>query len=84
MDPSRRRDELDQELYAILFEEFDNRIEPFDLRAAVRYADICATHKKKGWGIETKDAQIAAICLVRSATLATRALSRIKLFAARG
>ena len=72
LEPGKRREELDREVHAVLFEEFDSRIAPFDVRAAARYADICATHKKNGWGISTGDAQIAAICLIWSATLATR------------
>ena len=45
---------------------------PFDESAAARYADVLAARDLAGAPISTADAQIAAICLARDATCATR------------
>ncbi|QTX04289.1 type II toxin-antitoxin system VapC family toxin [Agromyces archimandritae] len=44
----------------------------FDDRAAERYADILTIRERAGLPISSADAQIAAICRVHGATLATR------------
>ena len=51
---------------------FAERVLPFDTSAAVRYGAIVAGGERAGAPITGFDAQIAAICLVRGATLATR------------
>lgn len=43
----------------------------FDARAAAMYAAVATQRERMGRLIETGDAQIAAICLVHKATLAT-------------
>ena len=55
-----------------LREDFPERILTFDSAAAVLYADICAHRRSLGRPISQFDAQIAAICKARGATLATR------------
>lgn len=45
---------------------------PFDDLAADRYAEILAVRRAAGRAIATADAQIAAICRARNASLATR------------
>lgn len=57
---------------ARVFADFDDVILPFDARAARRYAEIVVGREKAGCPITTADAQIAAICASRQATLATR------------
>jgi toxin FitB len=67
-----RRTQLARAVETILTEEFQDRIEVFDLRAAREYADIVSTREHGGAPIRALDAQIAAISRVRSATVATR------------
>ena len=55
-----------------LREDFPERILSFDSTAAVLYAVICAHRRALGHPISQFDAQIAAICRARGATLATR------------
>ncbi len=50
----------------------DGSIVPFDDAAADRYAHVVTIRERAGRPISTADAQIAAICLVHDATLATR------------
>ena len=68
----RRRDSLAETIDALIREEFLDRIEPFDVRAAEQYATIVVGREKKGRPISMADAQIAAICRARSTALATR------------
>ena len=53
-------------------DEFAGRILGFGQAMAERYGQITAHRRLAGRPIETKDAMIAAICLVNDATLATR------------
>lgn len=56
-----------------MFEEyFAGRIFAFDQLAAIEYADIVLQRDRMGSPISMPDAQIAAICRVLSAGLATR------------
>ncbi len=66
-----RRDRL-LETAASVFTDFEDMIIPFDARAARRYGDIVAGREEIGHPIATADAQIAAICVSREASLATR------------
>lgn len=52
--------------------EYRGRRLAFGDEAAYIYGHISARRKNAGHAIETKDAQIAAICLFHGATLATR------------
>ena len=57
---------------ANVFADFDEVIVAFDARGARRYGPIVADRERAGRPIATADAQIAAICAAREATLATR------------
>ncbi|WP_238384842.1 PIN domain-containing protein [Segeticoccus rhizosphaerae] len=59
-------------LAAEVFTDFSSLIVPFDARAAHRYAEVVAGRERDGAPIAAADAQIAAICVSREATLATR------------
>ena len=68
----RRRDALAETIDALISEDFRGRVEPFDSLAAEQYATVVVGREKRGRPISTADAQIAAICRVHGATLATR------------
>jgi predicted nucleic acid-binding protein len=51
---------------------FPEQILAFEAQAAAAYGTIAAAHEKTGWPMAALDAEIAAICHVRSAMLATR------------
>jgi predicted nucleic acid-binding protein len=72
MPDSRRRSTLAAGIDAMLYEDLQGRIEVFDAAAAGRYADIVTSRELQGQPIGAADAQIAAICANRHATLATR------------
>lgn len=55
-----------------VFSAFADRVLAFDERAAEQYAQIVAGREAAGRPISGFDAQIAAICRVHGATLATR------------
>jgi toxin FitB len=55
-----------------VFSAFAERVLAFDARAAVPYAQIVSTRERSGKPISGFDAQIAAICHVHGASLATR------------
>lgn len=67
----RRRDQL-AATASDVFADFQDVILPFDVRAAHRYPEIVANRESRGHPIATADAQIAAVCAARKATLATR------------
>ena len=68
----KRKTHLTKLIEDTLREDFPERILSFDSAAAVLYADICARRHLLGRPISQFDAQIAAICKARGATLATR------------
>jgi predicted nucleic acid-binding protein len=68
----RRKRELRIKVEGLLTEDFENQILPFDVMAAVHYADIVASRERVGRPINMADAQIAAICRNWSTGLATR------------
>lgn len=68
----RRRAALAGIINALINEDFRGRVQPFDGQAADRYATVVVGREKLGRPISMADAQIAAICRVYSATLATR------------
>lgn len=72
MPEGRRKALLAQDVDGLLYEDLGSRIEVFDVAAASRYADIVAQREQQGRPIGIADAQIAAICASRNATLATR------------
>ena len=68
----RRKTELSEAVSALVDTDFRGRVEAFDVLAAEQYADVVTTRERTGKPISTSDAQIAAICRVLNATLATR------------
>jgi predicted nucleic acid-binding protein len=66
-----RRERLRQAANDV-FARFPDKVLPFDLPAAARYAGIVAHRDSVGVPISAPDAQIAAICRVHEATLITR------------
>ena len=63
---------------AMLDQDFAGRILPFDLEAAVIYAELSAACEAKGQPVAMADGQIAAICLAQGAKLATRNLKHFE------
>jgi predicted nucleic acid-binding protein len=68
----KRRSVLERALEALFGGEFSGRVLPFDERAAQAYAKVVRVRQTQGRPISQFDAMIAAICLSRRATLATR------------
>lgn len=70
--PAGRRRDLLAATAAEVFGDFQDVILPFETRAARRYGMIVADSEASGHPIAMADAQIAAVCAAREATLATR------------
>jgi predicted nucleic acid-binding protein len=68
----KRKTALAAALSAMLSDDFAGRILAFDEPAAARYAQLVASGDRAGHPVSMADAQIAAICQVHAATLATR------------
>ncbi|MDF5722346.1 MAG: type II toxin-antitoxin system VapC family toxin [Rhizonema sp. PD37] len=68
----KRKYGLYQATTLMFVEDFRGRVLPFDESAAVAFADIAAQRRVNGTPISQADAQIAAICYSRNATIATR------------
>ena len=67
-----RKQAFAQAAQRMLEEDFANRVLGFDLQAASVFADLAATSERAGRPIGLADGQIASICLVHKASLATR------------
>ena len=67
-----RKTNLAERIGAMLSEDFDHRVLPFDETSAAHYADIVVRRERAGRPISTADAQIAATCRSYGAILATR------------
>ena len=70
--PDGRRREAKLVAASQIWTAFERVILPFDRVAAERYGEVLARRRAIGRPTSTLDAQIAAICLVHGATLATR------------
>lgn len=70
--PAGRRRTLLADAADDIFERFADRVLPFDVAAADQYGDLVVEREQAGAPISGFDAQIAAICRSRRATLATR------------
>jgi predicted nucleic acid-binding protein len=70
--PNGKRKDAFTGLAGTLFDEFQERILPFDAGAASYYANLVANTRKAGRTLSVEDAQIAAIAQVNHLTLATR------------
>lgn len=70
--PGRRRQALEVAAQAMFMEDFAGRVLPFDMSAAVAYADIFAARRSAGRPIATMDLMIAAVARVHGASVVTR------------
>jgi predicted nucleic acid-binding protein len=70
--PDGHRKELLQAAAAEVFSAFSEQVLSFDAPAALHYARIVSERESAGAPIDGFDAQIAAICQVHDAALATR------------
>ena len=68
----QRRDALALAVEAILREDFEGRILPFDSDAAREYAEIASGRRAAGRTVAPADCQIAAIARSRGMSVATR------------
>lgn len=74
MPAGRRRETLVSEIETMLQAAFENRILPFDSKAARAYAVIAAKRRFAGRAVAPADCQIAAIARARGMAVATRNL----------
>jgi toxin FitB len=72
MAAGRRRSRLEQEFEAVLREDLEGRIVPFDTSAAEEAAILMASRRRAGRSVELRDTMIAGIAIARRATLASR------------
>lgn len=72
--PQGRRKRQLRELVGDVFSAFDDKVLAFDHEAARAYASLVDRRSRLGRPVDGFDAQIAAICAVHGATLATRNL----------
>lgn len=70
--PSGRRKDALREAAVDVFSRFADDVLPFDVAAATVYPEIVDHRDRQGTPISGYDAQIAAICQVNNAFLATR------------
>lgn len=70
--PAGQRQSALLERIGALVRQFEGRILPFDVEATELFAAIAAHRARIGNPIDFADAQIAAICRLHGATLATR------------
>ena len=70
--PAGRRATQLQRLADDALASFPAQVVPFDVSGAELYGDLAARRERAGRPIDALDAQIAAICLLQAASLATR------------
>lgn len=68
----RRKRALGEAIEGALYADFAGRILPFDDAASVAFASVSARRRRSGRPVAEMDVQIAAIAMVRGATVATR------------
>ena len=68
----QRRDRLQAAIDAMIDQDFQSRVLPFDSLAAQAYAEIAAQRRAAGRPIAEADCQIAAIARATDAPIATR------------
>ena len=68
----QRRDRLQLAIDAMMDQDFQGRVLPFDSTAAKAYAEIAAQRRASGRPIAEADCQIAAIARAMDAPIATR------------
>ena len=70
--PDGRRKRVSGDLIDRVVSQFEGRVVPFDLTAAVEYGRLMATARSAGVGLPILDGQVAAIARAQGAALATR------------
>jgi toxin FitB len=75
MPESRRRSDLEAAAGAMFLEDFEGRVLPFDMDAAVAYADIFAARRRAGRPTATVDLLIASVARSHHASVVTRDIS---------
>jgi toxin FitB len=75
MPESRRRSDLEAAAGAMFLEDFEGRVLPFDMNAAVAYADIFAARRRAGRPTATIDLLIASVARSHHASVVTRDVS---------
>jgi toxin FitB len=70
----RRRDALELAFADVLSKDLEDRVFPFDMKAAAEAAKLAAARQRAGRPVDIRDTQIAGIAQARRATLATRNL----------
>lgn len=68
----KRKNKMMEAVQTLFSKRFMGRILPFDIEAAVDYAEIASLRRASGIPISQFDAQIAAITRTRGASLVTR------------
>lgn len=68
----QRKNLLQERFEALLKDDLQNRVLPFDANAASQAAQLAADRKARGCPVDMRDTFIAGIALARRATLATR------------
>ncbi|WP_433799487.1 PIN domain-containing protein [Actinomycetospora sp. CA-084318] len=72
MPAGARRDGVDGDVRFVVDDVLEGNVVDFDRAAAEQYGAVVAARRAAGRPISVPDAQIAAICRARGATLATR------------
>jgi hypothetical protein len=72
MPTGRRRLGLEAAARAMFLEDFAGRVLPFDIAAAIAYADIFAARRRAGRPTATVDLMVAAIARSQDASVVTR------------
>ncbi|MGH7154013.1 MAG: type II toxin-antitoxin system VapC family toxin [Acetobacteraceae bacterium] len=75
MPEGRRRLDLEAAARAMFLEDFEGRVLPFDMEAAVAYADIFAARRRAGRPASTLDLMIASVARTNGASVVTRNIS---------
>ena len=71
----RRRLDLEAAARAMFLEDFEGRVLPFDMDAAIAYADIFAARRRAGRPTATVDLIIASVARSHNASVVTRDIS---------
>jgi predicted nucleic acid-binding protein len=72
MSEGRRRLDLEAAAQAMFQDDFEGRVLPFDMAAAVAYADIFAARRRAGRPVATVDLMIASVARSQGACVVTR------------
>jgi toxin FitB len=68
----RRKSTMAAKVHTLLDDYFAERVLPFGVSSAPHYAEIVSARESRGRPISAADAQIAAICRLNQAQIATR------------